>query len=196
MQSLSARHPLQLYIANASRTGTAHIGHCSILENIFQQFPTTPHQLETIEPYIRPPWYIPVITLQLETSKESAKQLHIQLQANSPYQSMRIYTDGSGIANKIGAATFNPTTKRVDHQHLGSDEHFNVYTAELTAIHLAVSQWHNQTTYRSCHIFTDSQAAGKSMICPRRQSGQSIIKSTLDLIDTTTLIHLRRLTIT
>jgi len=79
------------------------------------------------------------ITLQLETSKESAKQLHNQLRANSPCQPMRIYTDGSGIANKIGAATFNPTTNEVDHQHLGSDEHFNVYAGELTAIHIAVS---------------------------------------------------------
>ena len=52
-----------------------------------------------------------------------------------------------------------------------------------------MSQWHNQTTHTSCHIFTDSQAAGKSMIRPRRQSGQSIIKSTLDLIDSMISIH-------
>ena len=42
------------------------------------------------------------------------------------------------------------------------------------------SQHHNK---QHCHIYIDSQAAIKAIINPAKQSGQAIIKATLDKID-------------
>jgi ribonuclease HI len=94
-----------------------------------------------------------------------------------------IYTDGSGIENKIGAATYNPSTNEVSHQYLGSETQFNVYTAELKALHLAVTQLRNHGEYLTGRIYSDSQASVKAIDHPRRQSGQTIIKDILDSID-------------
>ena len=95
---------------------------------------------------------------------------------------MTIYTDGSDIEGKIGAAAHNATTKRTTRQHLGDDRRYNVYAAELTAIHIGITQW-QENIYPKCRIYTDSQAAGTSICQPWRQSGQSIIRSIIDLID-------------
>ena len=102
---------------------------------------------------------------------------------------MTIYTDGSGIEGKIGAATYNSATNEASHQYLGSEAQFNVYTAELTAVHLAVKQLENHSECRLCRIYTDSQAAIKAIDRPRRQSGQTIIKNILDSIDEVTNKH-------
>ena len=95
---------------------------------------------------------------------------------------MSIYTDGSGI--KIGVAAYNTTTDETKYQHLGDDLQYNLYAAELTAIHMDIMQWQeNIDIYPKCHIDADNQAAGTSICQSWRQSGQTIIRSIIDLID-------------
>jgi ribonuclease HI len=81
---------------------------------------------------------------------------------------MTIYTDGSGIENKIGAAAYTTATNEASHQHLGSEAQFNVYAAELTARHLAIKLLGNHVEYRTCRIYIDSQAAIRAIDRPRR----------------------------
>jgi ribonuclease HI len=95
----------------------------------------------------------------------------------------------SGIEGKIGAAVYNSTTKEANHQYLGDEAQFNVYTTELIAVQLAIKQLGNHSEYRTCRIYIDSQAAIKAIDRPRRQSGQSIIKDILDSIDEVTSEH-------
>ena len=57
-----------------------------------------------------------------------------------------------------------------------------MYAAELTAVHLGITQW-QESIYPKCRIYTDSQAAGTSICQPWRQSGQSIIRPIIDLTD-------------
>ena len=71
----------------------------------------------------------------------------------------------------------------VSHQYLGSETQFNVYTAELKALHLAIEQLRNHGEYLIGRIYSDSQASIKAIDHPRRQSGQTIIKDILDSID-------------
>ena len=52
------------------------------------------------------------------------------------------------MKGSIGAATYNATSNNVKHQHLGKDTHFNVTTAEIDAIQLAIE------TLRDCHECT------------------------------------------
>ena len=161
----------------ALRTRTAKISHRSILENITQQFPLTAEKIERIEPFIRPPWWSLKAEVIIEQDKSTARTHHDRIHGT---ERLAIYTDGSGINNKVGAAAH--TSIQTRHQHLGSDTQFNVFTGEVTAISLATDIAQQQKA-QSCHIYTDSQAAIKAITNPQRQSGQAIIKTTLDKID-------------
>jgi ribonuclease HI len=90
---------------------------------------------------------------------------------------------------KIGAVVYSTTTNNAGHQYLGNETQFNVYTAELTAIHLATKLLWNHVEYRTCRIYIDSQAAIRAIDHPRRQSGESIIRDILDSIDEITNEH-------
>jgi ribonuclease HI len=139
-------------------------------------------RLEPIKPFIRPPWYTPKLQFQAEETKDAAKQHHDKSLTNT--RCMVFYTDGSGITNKIGAASFCPTTGEIQHQYLGSDFQFNVHTAELVGIQLAIKHWLSQPAPPTiCHIYTDSQAAGTSLSQLKRPPAQSLIKTTLDILD-------------
>ena len=173
-------------------TRTAVIRHRSILGNIFNQFPFTTERTERIEPYIRAPWWTLRVEIKVATDKKSAKKLHDRLISQSAGGTINIYTDGSGINERIGAASYNKSFNQVLHQHLGHQTHYNVYGAELTAINLGISQLRNHRD--KSYIFTDSQTACASLQKPRRQSGQSIIAPILDQIDHNPTLQ-RKLTI-
>jgi hypothetical protein len=97
---------------------------------------------------------------------------------------MTIYTDGSGIMEKIGAAA---------HRRLGGYSEYNVYSAEFITLDLGIAMWQNHThDFPRCYIFTDSQAASSSIQQPRGQSGQCIITSILYRIDQTMEYHPQR----
>ena len=94
-----------------------------------------------------------------------------------------IYTDGSGIKGKIGAAIYDATRNEIRHQYLGKDTQYNVFTAELAALQLAIETLRDNHERTEWRIFTDSQSAIKAINNPHRQSGQAIIKDFLDCVD-------------
>ena len=65
---------------------------------------------------------------------------------------MMIYMDGSGINNNIGTAAYNAMTNTINHQYLGSEIQYNMYAAELKAMHLAVEMLENNNEYLRCHL--------------------------------------------
>jgi ribonuclease HI len=151
-------------------------------------------RLEPIEPFIRPPWYAPRLQFQAEESKDAAKQHHDE-SLNNSRQNIVFYTDGSGITNEIGAASYCVTTGEIQHQYLGNDSQFNVHAAELAGIHLAIKHWLSQRTPpMTCQIYTDSQAAGVSLSQLKRPPAQSLIKAILDTLDEAPQSQLVKLT--
>ena len=72
MQTLSEKHPLHEWLASAMRTRTAQNPHQTNLENILQQFPQMTENIETIEPYIRPPWWMPKVEIKIDVTKDKA----------------------------------------------------------------------------------------------------------------------------
>lgn len=102
---------------------------------------------------------------------------------------IRLYTDGSGIDGHIGAAAYCPQISETKQQYLGfirlgTDSTQNVYVAELFAIKLAVDMAPTSAPqYRKCVIYADSQPAIKASTSPSHQSGQSVICTVLDSID-------------
>ena len=91
------------------------------------------------------------------------KDQHDRIQMLPDDTIVTIYTDGSGIENKIGAAAYNSSMNEVNHQYLGSETQFNVYTAELKALHLAMKQLRNHGEYQTGRIYSDSQASVKAI---------------------------------
>jgi hypothetical protein len=163
MQSLSTKHPIQQWLFNALRVRTANIPHLSNLENALQQFPYMSEGIESIEPFIRSPWWTLRAKTRVDNTKDIAKDFHDRTQEMPDDTIATIYTDGSGINKKIGAAAFNQTDEEVSHHHLGGEMQFNVYTAEITVMQLILEiVWNHQAT-SSCHVYTDSQTAIKAI---------------------------------
>jgi len=93
-----------------------------------------------------------------------------------------IYTDGSSINRKVGAATYiQEITKK---RNLGKDSDYNVFAGELTAIDLGIYIIKEANhRYENCILYIDSQVAIQSIMKPFRQSGQQIIQGIHDQID-------------
>jgi len=84
----------------------------------------------------------------------------------------------------VGAEAYSPTILSIKQQYLGSENQHNIYSAELTAIEIAVNIAQTcQNNYKQCVIYADSQAAIKATLKPGRQSEQSILCSLLSSID-------------
>ena len=75
-------------------------------------------------------------TINIPENKKVAKKRYKE-SANDPSK-LCIFTDGSGINGHIGAAAYTPQTSGSKHLYLRNDKQFNVYTAELSAIDLAI----------------------------------------------------------
>ena len=73
------------------------------------QFPHMATKIKSIKPYIRPPWWLPKVQIRMSRFKEDAKALHDDIQELADPTMAIIYTDGSGIEGKIGAAVYSPT---------------------------------------------------------------------------------------
>jgi len=111
-----------------------------IFITVLQQFSHTTEAIESIEPYIRPSWWTLKAKIRIEDTKDKAKSVHDKIQEQPDATVATIYTDGSGINKKIGAAAYAPTPEEVSHHHLGEETQFNVYTAEITAMQLAIER--------------------------------------------------------
>jgi ribonuclease HI len=189
MQTLSTNHPIQHWIKKAWLTRTAKTIHRSNLQNALHQFhKIISCDIETIQAFVRPPWWKLEVKVTIPESKETAKNAHEQItsEPDSSTPEISIYTDGSGIDGNIGAAAYSPEPTNTVCHHLGSDQQYNVYSSELTAFLLALQilkQQRRINNVEKCRIFSDSQAAIRALMNPRKQSGQAIIKDILDEID-------------
>jgi hypothetical protein len=118
--------------------------------NALQQFP----HIESIEPFLRPPWWTLKAKTRVDNTKDIVKDTHDKTQEPPDVTTVAIYTDGSGIDKKIGAAALNSTTGEVSRDHLGGETQFNVYTAEITALQLAIERLWNHQAMSRCRMET------------------------------------------
>ena len=139
--------------------------------------------IEAFEPMIRLPNWIPPPTNIL--GEKEATRLVERIERNKQPGSV-LYTDGSGINNKIGASAVS-TMPLVRHEaYLGKMCDFTVYSGELYGIYMAllyiyVAAW--QLGNRIFNIMVDNQSAIRSMRCPKTGSGQLITSPIVDMID-------------
>jgi ribonuclease HI len=120
--------------------------------------------------------------------RDKAVETHDHILSKDPRgRALTLYTDGSGIEGRIGAAVVD-LQNRHTHSQMGDDDTSTVYAAELRGIEMAlnstlnsIDQWAEQAK-NGLVIFADSQAALKALRQPRMASGQVYLEGCLDLI--------------
>ena len=142
---------------------------------------------ESRKAFIQAPWQAPpeVIIEDREIAVERHNQI---LTKDSRERPLILYTDGSGIEGRIGAAAIVDLEDQHAHSQMGDDGTSTVYAAELRAIEMALTMvlestepWTEQAK-NGVVIFADSQAALKALRRPRMPSGQVYLAGCLDLI--------------
>ncbi|GMG55441.1 unnamed protein product [Aspergillus oryzae var. brunneus] len=124
---------------------------------------------ETRQPYILAPWEPPLVAVI--DSHEAALQFHKECCARR--QGIAVYTDGSGLNDRVGASTVCLWQGWKRNCTLGTEEESTVYAGELTGIQMALHRIRKET--RPATVFVDSQAAIQAVRNPQRPSGQYIL---------------------
>ena len=128
---------------------------------------------------VMPDWLPPSTSIQ---SREQTRKTVEKLEGK---KLSTCYTDGSGIAGKIGAACV--LMSQSFGSYLGTDDDYTVYAAELTGIFEALSTIYSRTNVgpQTWHIFTDNQAAIQTIKDPgsRVRSGQIIVQGIVQKLD-------------
>jgi len=125
MLTVSPQHPLYPWIERARNPRWQRFFFPTNLVNIAKHFPECMHDLETVVPYIRPPWWSLKASIHIDTDKETAEVHHLST-TSRPDNSAHIYTDGSGINDRIGAAMYCHTDHQVKHRYLGKSSEIRI----------------------------------------------------------------------
>ena len=95
---------------------------------------------------------------------------------------LAFYTDGSCINDKVGASAVTADGSIIHRSNLGRASEVTVYAAELRGI-LSALEIVYKKDYRAVIVFTDNQAAIRSVANPDSQSGQYILLQILWMIE-------------
>ena len=151
----------------------------SPLRNIHRRYkdkhPTNVYAVETISPFVAPPWWQgPATHIEQETDARSTHDRKI-IEGG-----ICIYTDGSRIGGHVGAAAVYLEKRQISNAYMGRDATSTVYVAELHGINLALTmaavEVDASAYQRHITIFADNQAAIRSLTRPEGRWGAYILK--------------------
>lgn len=122
------------------------------------------------------PWWIPPNT-RIAPDAETAIKEHDSVCETVRYTHMKVYTDGSDIQGRVGAAAWEPHRRWKCLADIGPTDQFTVYGAELIGIWMALDMGvKGGDIVKKLTIFTDNQASIISSARPKHQSGQVILQ--------------------
>ena len=132
-------------------------------------------KIEKQIPIVAPPWWIPP-TIRIAPDAETAVKEHDEVCKTQQYTHMTVFTDGSDIQGRVGAAAWEPHRRWKCLADIGPSSQFTVYGAELIGIWMAMDMAaKGGDIVKRLTIFTDNQASIISSARPRNQSGQLIL---------------------
>ncbi|MBW0482641.1 hypothetical protein O181_022356 [Austropuccinia psidii MF-1] len=139
---------------------------------------------ETLSPFPIPPWSTKLTNvINLGLTKEMAKEKVLeQMKTELSEHSLVFFTDGSLIPGKGGgAAAILVNTQRSTSTYVGKNSNTTSFETELMALHLLqdllLEHIKNLGPPPAIAIFSDSQAALKSTILPKKNSPGQMITS-------------------
>jgi ribonuclease HI len=138
-------------------------------------------QWESREAYVQAPWHEPPKIIIDE--REKAISAHNSILKDNTHT--MVYTDGSGYQGYIGAAAVIPAMNVQITECIGTESTSTVYTGESCGIKFALKsliRLQRDRTIKKPVIFSDSQAALKTLRNPRMVSGQEYIRDCVHLL--------------
>jgi ribonuclease HI len=137
---------------------------------------TAHNKIEKQVPIVAEPWWIPP-NIRIAPDADTAVKEHDEVCQLERYTHMKVYTDGSDIQGRVGAAAWEPHRRWKCAADIGPSDQFTVYGAELIGIWMALDMGvKGGDIVKRLTIFTDNQASIISSARPRNQSGQLILK--------------------
>jgi len=188
MKSALSTNPIHRWIKSAKGKVTELI-YTTNLEHLYHEFLSDlASDIETINLHICPPWWEPSVKTHIEqcNKEEAWNRHHAWLRQIEVPNVIIIYMNGSGINEWIGMATYSSMLHKIDRYHLWTEKEFNMYAAELKAIHIAIKTAQDTIhQFNQCMIFSDSQAAIISIFKPYWQLGlwQYLIENILNKVN-------------
>lgn len=135
ISTLTTGHPLHSIAKNKAKRRVKR--HPTALHCLFHSTGIQPDCMEKIAPTRRPPSYRPIHSTRIDPSKEEA----IRHDAEVQDRGIRVYSDGSGYRDGIGAAAVlydNGRELTSLRYHLGSSREHTVFEGEIVGILLGL----------------------------------------------------------
>ena len=156
-----------------------------IYRRLYQRRSPTIERQEIILPYLTSPWWQRPRTFIEASAEQATKKQQEQMANTRDY--LHIYTDGSGINDEIGAAAVSPMLHDTRKAYMGDSTTSTVFAAELQGIRLALivalEDWDKGNRRKKLIIYTDNQAAIRTVGNPTGKSGAYIVADIVQLID-------------
>ncbi|EFY94018.2 zinc knuckle [Metarhizium robertsii ARSEF 23] len=134
--------------------------------------------MEAMTAHVVPPWWIGPKAF-VEENAEKAQERHRYSIDNEP-NAIHLYTDRSGNNGHVGAAAVCTTINQTKSAYMGDDNVSTAYAGELQGISLALQiaqEDRNRGSIREkVLIYTDNQAAVRSVARPRGESGSYLLQ--------------------
>jgi len=153
--------------------------------------------MEEVYPFeVAPWWQAPEVFI--DSDAKSAVATHDRVINSSGTHTINLYTDGSGLDGKVGAAAVDFDQKfaklpyythhcvrRAKKMCLGTLKNATVFAAELKGIELALDMVHGgpESQLKYVNIFTDNQAALQRIRRPKWCSGQVYLHNVIEKLD-------------
>jgi ribonuclease HI len=134
-------------------------------------------RIETVHEYALPPWTIR-IRGRVDTDPERAVEAANQVEGVVVATACSQRNDLVGIGGVVRDTTRNESGEVVATYHatIGSRQEQNRFTAELSAIEIALRNMPDGMRYREVTVMTSNLAAVQAIQRPRQQSGQCTIR--------------------
>jgi len=157
LATLPETHPLSTPVIGAARRFVK--SHATPLHHLLHELGRDPKTLEVIRAARRTNKWKAAFTTEMAKTREDAEAA--ELQDREGRDSVRVYTDGSGLGGEIGAAAVlyrGETEKGQKRYHLGTIEEHTVYEGECMRVLLGLELMKQQRNIRNVNMYIDSQA--------------------------------------
>ncbi|KAJ3511459.1 hypothetical protein NMY22_g15642 [Coprinellus aureogranulatus] len=189
--TLPDKHILHLHTWAAHRNrDNAQDGtqtHAYPLAVMARRYDIPPDRIERIGSYSRAPTYTPAFNSHIDKSREDSIEGEKADRAR-----IRIYTDGSAIEEKVGAAAIlyindEQEPQKTLHFHLGPKDHYSTYDAEwvgaVMAVWLLTKSNDPSVGQETATIYVDNQSVIKSATTTKPGPAQYLMDTLHDLAD-------------